>query len=301
MNLFLDPNNRLRTGWKLLTFGALVVVSIGIGLTTGILSSVALELPAERGDAVMQITMAVALVASSWLCLALLEKKKLPAIGLGHGIPGIAMFTTGLVSGAILIGLYLALVLLTGHASFDLTNGPVDWSKLLAITIFWFGLSAVEELLFRGYAFQILARWHRPTGVLLTGVAFASYHWFNEGGLSIMPNVSLFLLHLLLVACLLKTGSLYLIIGIHAGWNIAQGPLLGLNVSGAPAEASILAVTVKAGWWSAHPQFGPEDGLAAALVILAALVAVGVALSAGRKSRELHANQPPSGSRLDES
>jgi membrane protease YdiL (CAAX protease family) len=88
-----------------------------------------------------------------------------------------------------------------------------------------------EELLFRGYAFQLLIRSVGPFATILpTSVIFGLMHSGNRdvNGLGIVNTVAW---GILLGYAVWRTGALWLPIGLHFGWNIAL-PLLGSNLSG---------------------------------------------------------------------
>jgi hypothetical protein len=60
-------------------------------------------------------------------------------------------------------------------------------------------------------------------------------HWGNpgmHGATKIWATVNIALAAVLLGLCYLRTRSLALPIGVHLGWNWAQGSLLGFGVSG---------------------------------------------------------------------
>jgi hypothetical protein len=88
-----------------------------------------------------------------------------------------------------------------------------------------------EELLFRGYAFQLLIRSLGPFATILpTSALFGLMHAGNPNAtaLGIVNTVAW---GILLGYAVWRTGALWLSIGLHFGWNIAL-PLLGSNLSG---------------------------------------------------------------------
>jgi membrane protease YdiL (CAAX protease family) len=105
---------------------------------------------------------------------------------------------------------------------------PVDVGFILVVLAFG---AVGEELLFRGYAFQLMVRtMGEYAAVLPAAVLFGFAHMRNEGitALGIFNTV---LWGVLLGYAFLLTRALWLPIGLHFGWNGVM-PLLGVNLSG---------------------------------------------------------------------
>jgi hypothetical protein len=114
-------------------------------------------------------------------------------------------------------------------------------------------------------------------------------HWGNpgmHGATKAWATVNIALAALLLGFCYLRTRSLALPIGVHLGWNWAQGSLLGFGVSG--------TTDIKGAWtpifhgrpdWLTGGTFGLEASVICTLVCGVAVVALwrwkGVAPSGG--------------------
>ncbi|WP_211316538.1 CPBP family intramembrane glutamic endopeptidase [Niabella yanshanensis] len=94
----------------------------------------------------------------------------------------------------------------------------------------WWVLKSVlfEELIFRGALLFIAIR---KLGVqkacLLSAVAFGIYHWFSYNAFSNPDQMAIIFLMTgifgyVIALAFAKTGSLYLPIGLHLGWNLAN-------------------------------------------------------------------------------
>jgi hypothetical protein len=95
--------------------------------------------------------------------------------------------------------------------------------------------AAGEEVMMRGYILQeLMSKFSTPVAVIVSSVLFAALHGAQMAGSSMMPVAALniFLASVMLSLAYLATRSLWLPIGLHAGWNVMQGPVLGINVSG---------------------------------------------------------------------
>ncbi|MEM7703594.1 MAG: type II CAAX endopeptidase family protein [Pseudomonadota bacterium] len=91
----------------------------------------------------------------------------------------------------------------------------------------------VEEVAFRGVIFrwieELAGSW---AALLVSGGLFGLVHIANDGA-TVFSSVAIAVeAGLLLGAAYMLTRSLWLAVGIHAGWNLTQGLVFDVNVSG---------------------------------------------------------------------
>jgi len=222
------------------------------------------------------ILIAVALVAS-WFCLKL-EGQPLTSIGLKLNVRFLLEFLAGALSGALLIVLSALIVKLFGGFAW-IRNPQVNLSALFYALSPFFAISLFEELLFRGYAFQRAVRGLGKTNALLVfGLLFVVVHWSNPGmtgSTKAWASLNIGLASVLLGLAWIKTNSLALPIGIHLGWNWAQGSLLGFGVSGTKSSGFWTPVFNDAPQWLTGGEFGLEASLPAAMMCLYAILLMG--------------------------
>lgn len=151
-----------------------------------------------------------------------------------------------------------------------------------------------EEILFRGYAFQRLVdavgSW---AALALASLYFAYAHWNNPGmagATKIWATVNIALAGVLLGLCYLKTRSLALPIGVHLGWNWAQGSLLGFGVSGMELDGVLRPVFHARPPWLTGGAFGLEASLPCA--VLCGLAIAGLVVWKPAGSRNAEENRP---------
>jgi hypothetical protein len=153
------------------------------------------------------------------------------------------------------------------------------WLALLANLLAAFG----EEALFRGYLLTGLSRaWGRGVGLAVMAVLFAiphltvsgagETHWALFTLLLALPGVVLGWIYL-------RSGSLWLPVGVHFAWNIVQGDLL--NVTGGQGGPTLFGLLTRRSGptWIVGTSYGVEVGLAGVLALL--LVAAGAWLWTG--------------------
>jgi CAAX protease family protein len=124
----------------------------------------------------------------------------------------------------------------------------------------------VEELLMRGYLLANLrTSTNRYFALFISGVVFAGAHSFNLH-ISLIGILNLFLMGMAFALYYMAKEDLWLPIGAHWIWNVAQGPLLGYNVSGREWP-SIIAHSSEGNELITGGQFGFEGSLPATLVL----------------------------------
>jgi membrane protease YdiL (CAAX protease family) len=137
---------------------------------------------------------------------------------------------------------------------------------LVAIALL-FG-AAGEEMLFRGYAFQLLVRAMGPFATILpAGVVFGLAHMNNRSA-TVLGIVNTVAWGVLLGYAYWETGALWLPIGLHFGWNLAL-PLLGANLSGFTMGLTGYALHWNAGILWSGGDYGPEGSLLTTVVVIA--------------------------------
>jgi membrane protease YdiL (CAAX protease family) len=150
---------------------------------------------------------------------------------------------------------------------------PRNWASFVFVSIVLLFGAAGEEMLFRGYGFQLLLRrWGPFATILPVSVLFAWAHSGNPD-VTTLALVNTFLWGVMFGVCFLRSGDLWLPIGMHFGWNWTL-PLFGVNVSG-----FTMSVTGHVMEWSAGTLWsGGGYGLEGSLLTLLVLPFAGYAL-----------------------
>ena len=175
---------------------------------------------------------AAAAVANA-IVVRVYERGRLADVGLAWSLLSGREFLTGTGLGAaaamVVVLVPLALRIVSLQREKVVVEHP--WAA------FAFGCGALlfgvmgEELLFRGYAFQLLIRTLGPFATILpTSLMFGLMHSANPG-VSVLGIINTAAFGILFGYAVWRTGALWLSIGLHFGWNVAL-PLLGSNLSG---------------------------------------------------------------------
>jgi CAAX protease family protein len=100
-----------------------------------------------------------------------------------------------------------------------------------------------EELVFRGYPYQLLRRWKPWFAILASSVVFAAVHAGNSD-VTPLALLNIFIGGVVLALAYERHRRLWMPIGLHFGWNVLSGPILGYEVSGFPPRQSVLVTMV---------------------------------------------------------
>ncbi|MDX1578940.1 MAG: CPBP family intramembrane glutamic endopeptidase [Gemmatimonadota bacterium] len=210
-------------------------------------------------------------VAASWVLTRRVEGRPLGSLGLRTGREGLGDLAGGTGAGIVIIGAVVLAQALLGWVTWrPAADAGSPYVAAIAIGTLLLGAAFVEELLFRGYPFQVLWRRFGPTAAIAsTSLAFALLHGAN-------PNVgplglgNIALAGILLGVAYERTGSLWFVTGVHLGWNWTMA-VSELSVSGIEIEMPAYDPSVAGpGIWTGG-DFGPEGGL---LVTLASLAGI---------------------------
>jgi uncharacterized protein len=142
------------------------------------------------------------------------------------------------------------------------------WLNLLFyLVVLLFG-AAGEEMLFRGYAFQLLVEKLGPWATVLPiGVLFGFAHSGNPAATSLsILNTSLW--GILFGYAYLRSRDLWFPIGLHYGWN-AVLPLFGVNLSGLTIEVTRYSYQWDLGALWSGGSYGPEGGILTTVFVIA--------------------------------
>lgn len=208
---------------------------------------------------------------ANWLAMRIFEGRNLLDAGLWWNRASSDNLIIGLVGGAGSAAIVLAPPLLFRAAHLVPTpqETPTFGSFIFVVLLLLAGVFG-EELLFRGYGFQILMAAAGPYAAILpVGVVFALLHGSN-------PNATWFGLAntagfgILFGYAYLRSRDLWLPVGLHFGWNVTL-PLFGVNLSGLRMKLTGYEEAWTAGPVWSGGAYGPEASAltTGAMVLLA--------------------------------
>lgn len=170
----------------------------------------------------------------SWLLLWFICKKHLSVLGFKPTTHRVIFLIAGLLIAALFCTLYQIM------STAFVNNGWVLNKQITNKTILenskWTLISVIyEELIFRGALLYIAIK---KLGIikacLLSAVGFGIYHWFT---FNVLGNPLMMLITFAMTAIIgfswafafAKTGSMYVPVGLHAGWNLVSTVIFSNN------------------------------------------------------------------------
>jgi len=178
-----------------------------------------------------------------------------PRAGLGRGV----------VLGTLLFTVVITVIAVFGGYRITGWGSVAGALSVLGVTV---AVAVAEELLFRGVLFRIVEELAGTIGALVVSAGlFGLLHLLNPeatlfGALAIAVEGGL-----MAGAAYAATRTLWLPIGLHLGWNFAEGGLFGTTVSGTAGGSSGLFDSVLSGPVAlTGGDFGPEASIVSILV-----------------------------------
>ena len=163
-----------------------------------------------------------------------------------------------------------------GIGSFELNELSLEPILfILGLFPFWLLQGGTEEVATRGWLLtRIAARANLPLAIAISSSLFGFLHLGNSG-VTFLSVLNIVLDGVLAGLLLVYTDSIWLVVAQHGTWNYVQGNLLGFQVSGTGADASIFSFTMGSGPdWLTGGAFGAEGSIITTLVLLVSLVIV---------------------------
>ncbi len=298
--IFISPDElRLRSGWRLLIHTILLLVlllifSTLLGLIGAALGVVDLQSFAGGQDmtlAILTLAECLALTAATWVARRFLDRRSFVSLGFRLDRHVALDLAFGFLLPGVLFGLIYAFEHGMGWLTYQgnaLQTGPAVGALggLLAGLILFIIVGYQEELLSRGYHLQNLVDGlNLPWAVLLSSSVFALLHLGNPSA-DWVSTLGILFAGFFLAFGWVRTGKLWLPIGLHIGWNFFEGTVFGFPVSGT-GGFNFIHQTVDGPKLITGGGFGPEAGL----VVLPAMALGALAIWWYTKSRPVE--MPP--------
>lgn len=214
-----------------------------------------------------------ALLLESWFFLTAADGREFHSLGLSFRHGWLKDLSGGLGAGAALIAAVTGVMVVTHLVQYTgVTRHPWGVVGPLAATgLFLFLAAALEEIGFRGYAFQRLVDATGAIGALaITSVLFGLGHFGNPAATP-LSTLNTVLAGVLMALGYLRTRGLWFPIGLHFAWNFVLGPLASLPVSGV-GMMSLFQVRVAGPVWLTGGDYGPEGSVILTVACLGGII-----------------------------
>lgn len=195
--------------------------------------------------------------------------------------PGAREALLGIIVGCALFAIVFGVLEMMGVARWRGFSPHFDVVPTLAAAL----IAAIgEELTFRGGLFRVLDDgFGTAMALLVSALIFGLLHAMNPSATVVSTAAIALEAGVLLGAAYAFSGNLWLPIGIHLGWNFTEGGLFGVSVSGFKAGNGLFSVALAGPTLLTGGRFGPEASIVAVVVcVVAALVFITRAIRKGR-------------------
>ena len=182
----------------------------------------------------------------------------------------------GILLSLLQMGVIALVYQLGGIGTFELNELSLEPILfILGLFPFWLLQGGTEEVATRGWLLtRIAARANLPLAIAISSSLFGILHMGNAG-VTFLSVLNIILDGVLAGLLFIYTDSIWLVVAQHGTWNYVQGNLLGFQVSGTGADASIFSFTMGDGPdWLTGGAFGAEGSIITTLVLLVSLVIV---------------------------
>ncbi|MBO5303663.1 MAG: CPBP family intramembrane metalloprotease [Lachnospiraceae bacterium] len=196
------------------------------------------------------------------------QKRKMSSLGFVKKGAG-KEYIKGVIAGFLLFSAAVLFCIVTGALKIE---GLSDTFAIGTFLLYVFGFmiqGMAEEVLCRGYFMvSVGRRYSMLVAVIANSLAFAALHLFNAG-IGVLPLINLTLFGIFASVCFIKTDNIWLVGAIHSVWNLVQGNVYGIKVSGMDTPCTIFTSAMTEGKDIIHGgAFGLEGGIAVTIVLV---------------------------------
>ncbi len=237
-----------------------------------LMAKVAEKISVSNAYLIMSLFLTVITIGITFLFCKLIQKRKLVTLGFEKR-GAVKEYLKGIVAGFVMFSVAVLICVLTGALKIEYISGQFG-AIIFLLYVIGFGIQGMaEEIMCRGYFMVSIGRRYSMTAaVIINSVAFAALHLSNPG-ISIMAIVNLTLFGIFASVCFIKTGNIWLIGALHSVWNLVQGNIYGIKVSGMAMPCTIFTSTAIEGKELLNGgDFGLEGGIAVTIVLIIGIV-----------------------------
>ena len=180
--------------------------------------------------------------------------------------------TFGLLAGTLLITFSVVILVILGLYKISFSNISISTENLIWILVtVGLGAAFLEELIFRGIIFRLLEQWLGSwLAIIFSGLLFGFVHLGNPNS-TIFSSLAIAIeAGILLAAIYMITRKLWMVIGLHFSWNVVQGLVYSIPVSGIPMDGLIeVQVASNKSYLLTGGAFGVEASLITMIIMSA--------------------------------
>lgn len=199
----------------------------------------------------------------------LIQKRKVTTVGFQK--PGLwKEYLCGMGVGFVIFSVAVLLCVVTGSLKIQGLSATFSIGVFVMFLLGYMIQGMAEEVLCRGYFLvSVSRRYPLAVGIAANSVLFAALHLLNNG-ISVLAFINLVLFGIFASVYFIKRGNIWGVGALHSIWNLVQGNVYGIRVSGISSSCTILSSEMVAGRELINGgDFGLEGGLAVTIVLVA--------------------------------
>ena len=265
------PNS---TVWRIVHFPLVLLVigiafMIGAGMTATLVSRAIPHADNDWLAVLVAILVAVIFIAFYCAFVRLVERRPVVA---EFALNGWAKeLGAGLLSGFLLFSVVIGIIAAAGGYA---VIGQHPVSVLLPVLAISITSGVTEEIMLRGVFFRLVESWLGSwIALVLSAALFGALHLGNPNASLLAGSAIALEAGIMLAALYMLTRRLWAAIGLHAAWNLSQGGIYGIAVSGFKQDG-ILIPRISGSDLLTGGSFGAEASLPAIIVCTAFGVAM---------------------------
>ncbi len=269
---------------ELLVFVAVFIVSTFAQLLVVVPGSLFVALPDEA--MILSLFSDIMLILVILVFCRIFQKRKPRTLGFikKHMI---SQYFLGFLLGIGMFSLAVFFCVITGAMRLERIT---DFFSLGVFLLFLLGFmiqGMAEEVLCRGYFMVSIARrYSLPVAILTNALFFAMLHLGNQG-ISALAFLNLTLFGIFASLLFVRTKNIWLVGAMHSAWNLVQGNVFGVRVSGITIECRLLQAETQDKFALIHGgSFGLEGGLAVTLIYVVGILILCLPVFRSRESSQ---------------
>ena len=269
--LFVNRNGKIRSGWKIaLMFSMFIISALLVGFIFKAYSTASRN---QVPSYIVEMLQNLCEIGAVILSVKVLERESLRSFGFPRRSGALKNILWGGGFGVGSVIVYTAIFVASGFAKLQQPLSHPRWSpSLLWLLILMILVGFGEEMMTRGYTLTLIRRQTGKTwlAVGVSAIIFAILHSLNSG-FSALAATNLILFSLVTAAMYIRSGSLWMPIAYHVGWDYFEGNVFGYPNSGHRLQ-SLYSVGHVGNNVLTGGRFGPESGLVSTGLLLIALL-----------------------------
>lgn len=229
----------------------------------------AMALAQSNGMLIAMLFANAGIILVTLLFCKLIQKRKVTTVGFQK--PGLwKEYLCGMGVGFVIFSVAVLLCVVTGSLKIQGLSATFSIGVFVMFLLGYMIQGMAEEVMCRGYFLvSVSRRYPLAVGIAANSVLFAALHLLNNG-ISVLAFINLMLFGIFASVYFVKRGNIWGVGALHSIWNLVQGNVYGIRVSGMQSNCTILSSEMVAGRELINGgDFGLEGGLAVTIVLVA--------------------------------